>query len=177
MRRFWRRCEAQRHTLDEAAKAHLWRSYGVRATAVLEGAMELESKGHFDKLVAPTSKAPVPRAAAVGQFDRVVPGHPILSAEVVHSCRHEMCLAPEDFICRRTRLAFLDSVAALSAVDKVTAILAKELGWSADKASAEANRAREYISTFVPPKKASAMEAAQGRTSLWGTSAATSLPC
>eukprot|EP00672_Neobodo_designis_P023512 CAMPEP_0174830062 /NCGR_PEP_ID=MMETSP1114-20130205/2317_1 /TAXON_ID=312471 /ORGANISM="Neobodo designis, Strain CCAP 1951/1" /LENGTH=718 /DNA_ID=CAMNT_0016063845 /DNA_START=47 /DNA_END=2203 /DNA_ORIENTATION=- len=171
-RTFWRRCEALRSALDEPAKLHLWRSYGVRATAVLEGAMDLEKKGAFDKLPVPAAKGVVPRAAPAGTLDRLVPGHPVLSAEVVHAVRHEMCLAPEDFICRRTRLAFLDAAAALAAVDKVTAIMAKELKWPADKAAKEAARAKEKISRFVPPAKAHPTTVANERTRMFSEGSA-----
>ena len=50
---------------------------------------------------------------------RLVRGHPMLEAEVVYAVQHEYCETPEDFIARRTRLAFLDVDACRVALPKV----------------------------------------------------------
>ena len=50
---------------------------------------------------------------------RLARGHPMLEAEVVYAVQHEMCETPEDFIARRTRLAFLDTRACSEALPKV----------------------------------------------------------
>ena len=65
-----------------------------------------------------------------GLGGRLVPRHPYLEAEVVHAARHEAACTVDDIVSRRTRLAFLDSDAALSSVPRVAALLAGELGWS-----------------------------------------------
>ena len=46
-------------------------------------------------------------------------GHPQLEAEVVYTARHEYCESAEDFLARRTRLAFLDIEAARQALPRV----------------------------------------------------------
>ena len=46
-------------------------------------------------------------------------GHPQLEAEVVYTARHEYCESAEDFLTRRTRLAFLDIDAATEALPRV----------------------------------------------------------
>jgi hypothetical protein len=50
---------------------------------------------------------------------RLVRGHPMLEAEVIYAVRHEMCERPDDFIARRTRLAFLDVAATEQALPRV----------------------------------------------------------
>jgi len=50
---------------------------------------------------------------------RLVRGHPMLEAEVVYAVRHEYCESAEDFIARRTRLAFLDVDACKLALPRV----------------------------------------------------------
>ena len=46
-------------------------------------------------------------------------GQPQLEAEVVYTARHEYCESAEDFLARRTRLAFLDIEAARQALPRV----------------------------------------------------------
>ncbi len=53
---------------------------------------------------------------------RLVRGHPMLEAEVVYAVRHEYCETAEDFIARRTRLAFLDVDACKLALPRVLPI-------------------------------------------------------
>ena len=51
---------------------------------------------------------------------RLVRGHPMLEAEVVYAVHNEYCETAEDFIARRTRLAFLDVNASKEALPKVS---------------------------------------------------------
>ena len=51
---------------------------------------------------------------------RLVRGHPVIEAEVIYAVRNEMCETPEDFIARRTRLAFVDAGAAAQALPRVS---------------------------------------------------------
>ena len=48
-------------------------------------------------------------------------GHPVLEAEVVYAVHNEYCETPEDFIARRSRLAFLDHRACQEALPRVHA--------------------------------------------------------
>lgn len=54
---------------------------------------------------------------------RLVKGYPVLEAEVVYAVQHEYCETPEDFIARRSRLAFLDTRACAEALPRVQACL------------------------------------------------------
>ncbi|GIL75420.1 hypothetical protein Vretimale_8058 [Volvox reticuliferus] len=106
---------------------HLAQAYGSRAGRVLQTAQDRN----------------------LGQ--RLVEGHPFLEAEVVYCVRHEYCVTPEDFLARRTRLAFLDARAALAALPKVAELMASELGWDGPRRAAMTAAAREYLATYLPP--------------------------
>ena len=54
---------------------------------------------------------------------RLVRGYPVLEAEVVYAVHNEYCETPEDFIARRSRLAFLDTRACAEALPQVGALL------------------------------------------------------
>ena len=84
---------------------HLAQSYGVRAFEVTRIAEE----------------------QALGQ--RLARGFPELEAEVVYAVRHEFCCTVEDFLARRTRLAFKDTKAARDALPRVVALMGRELRW------------------------------------------------
>jgi glycerol-3-phosphate dehydrogenase len=82
---------------------------------------------------------------------RLVRGYPVIEAEVVYTCRHEYCETPEDFVARRTRLAFLDRPATLEALPRVVELMAVEKGWGRGRQKAELQRAKEFLSTFEAP--------------------------
>jgi glycerol-3-phosphate dehydrogenase len=58
-------------------------------------------------------------------------------AEVVYACTHEGALHLEDVLERRTRLALTAPDRGLAAAAPVAALMARELGWSADRATDE----------------------------------------
>lgn len=82
---------------------------------------------------------------------RIVRGYPILEAEVVYAAQKEYCETPEDFIARRTRLAFLDKLACEQALPRVVQLLAKEKGWGWWRKRKELARAQAFLSTFDAP--------------------------
>ncbi|KDD76040.1 FAD dependent oxidoreductase [Helicosporidium sp. ATCC 50920] len=110
--------------IDTRVAQYLVRSYGDRAPEVTQIA-EDRKLGH-----------------------RVVQGYPILEAEVVYACRQEYCETPEDFIARRTRLAFLDKRATLQSLPKIVELMAQEKGWSSKRAKHELQRAADFVATF-----------------------------
>ena len=81
--------------IDIRVAHHLSQSYGDRASKITRIAEERK----------------------LGQ--RIVRGHPMLEAEVVYTVQNEYCMTIVDFIARRTRLAFLDTLAARQAIPKV----------------------------------------------------------
>ncbi|KAL4440446.1 hypothetical protein ABPG75_003447 [Micractinium tetrahymenae] len=95
---------------------------------------------------------------------RIVRGYPILEAEVVYAVHNEYCETPEDFIARRTRLAFLDKRACEQALPKVVELMAAEQGWSRRRARKELQRALAFLQTFDSPTHEAAAAAAAATT-------------
>jgi len=114
-------------TLSSATASHLAQAYGDQAYKVLAIA-GASPKG---ALAAP-----------------LVEGQPFIKAEVVYCCRYEYCARVEDFIARRTRLAFLDTESCAKAIPKVAELMAAELGWGGFKTRGEIKAAQEYLKTF-----------------------------
>ena len=128
-----------RYAVSSEAARHLAAAYGDRAHDVLE--LVRWSDG---ALAAP-----------------LAPGLPYIEAEVIWAVRHEYCATVEDFIARRTRMAFLDARAAEVAAPRVADLMARELGWGSRRRRQEAAAAvralRAEFST-PPPAAAAAKE-------------------
>jgi glycerol-3-phosphate dehydrogenase len=80
----------------------------------------------------------------------LVPGLPVIGAEVLYAARAEMALSITDILTRRTRLAMTAGREAIPAALTVAEILARELGWNAaerDRQLAEFKQelSREYL--------------------------------
>jgi glycerol-3-phosphate dehydrogenase len=105
--------------VSEVTARHLAQKFGTNATKVMELA-----KGER------------------GLAEPIVAGFAPLRAEVAWCARNEMAMTIEDVLMRRTGLQIFSWQAAISAATPTAAILAKELGWSADgqRASVE-----EYV--------------------------------
>ncbi len=71
----------------------------------------------------------------------LIDGLPVTAAEVVYACRAELAVSLTDCLFLRTRLAFLDPVAADKVAPTVAQLMARELGWDA---SATARQLEEY---------------------------------
>jgi glycerol-3-phosphate dehydrogenase len=82
---------------------------------------------------------------------RLVRGYPVIEAEVVYAMKNEYCETPEDFLARRTRLAFLDRLACRQALPKVVEIMGGERGWGRWRKKVEEERARVFLETFEAP--------------------------
>jgi hypothetical protein len=85
----------------------------------------------------------------------LVPGYPLIEAEVVFAVRHDWAVRPEDFIARRCRLAFLNKDAAIRCIPRVVQLMAKELHWDAARQKAEMARCVEYMRHFGGSKPTS----------------------
>ncbi|KAK9797836.1 hypothetical protein WJX73_007013, partial [Symbiochloris irregularis] len=79
---------------------------------------------------------------------RLVRGHPVIEAEIIYAMHNEMCETPEDFIARRTRLAFVDVAATHQALPRIVDLMAEEKGWWRWKKGSELRRAQKYLDTF-----------------------------
>jgi glycerol-3-phosphate dehydrogenase len=72
----------------------------------------------------------------------LVDGLPYLRAEAVYAVRHEMAQTVDDVLARRTRARLQARDASAAAATAVAALIADDLGWSADEA---ADQAAAYV--------------------------------
>jgi glycerol-3-phosphate dehydrogenase len=86
---------------------HLDRSYGAQAQVILALIRE-------DSTLA----------------ERLVDDLPYIQAEVIYACREEMAMTPYDVLARRTAITLEDRQRGLGVVEKVAALMAKELAWT-----------------------------------------------
>jgi glycerol-3-phosphate dehydrogenase len=86
-----------------------------------------------------------------GHGGRLVDGHPHLEAEVVYAARHEYARSTSDVLWRRLRLGVLDETAAAAALERVSEVLAGELGWDAERRARDLDEARALIGAAAVP--------------------------
>ena len=72
----------------------------------------------------------------------VVPGLPMIQAEVVYSVQHEMAVTIEDVLARRLGVQLFSWAASIEAAPVAGAVMSQLLGWSADETK---QRVNEYI--------------------------------
>ena len=118
----------QEYGIAESVATRLAKAYGGRAFEV----MRIER----DEL------------RRTGRGVRLTPGFPILEAEVIYACRHDWAVHAEDFLARRTRLAFLNKDVALSCIPRVVSVMAKELKWDAQRQEQETQQCLDFLKTF-----------------------------
>lgn len=119
--------QAAPQLLDAALIEHLACTYGTRA---------------LDLVHSYVAKEP---SSAI----RIHPDFPYIEAEVAFACDREMAGTVEDILALRTRLAYLDSDAAIQAAPKVTNILAKLKGWNEADRSRNLDRALKELAHFA----------------------------
>ncbi|CAH7676450.1 glycerol-3-phosphate dehydrogenase [Phakopsora pachyrhizi] len=83
---------------------------------------------------------------------RLDQSYPYLEEEVRYSVRNEYAVTPIDVIARRTRLAFLNSQAALEVLPKVIDIMSDELGWTSTDKETKFNESRDFLLSMGLPK-------------------------
>ncbi|MFQ6045072.1 MAG: glycerol-3-phosphate dehydrogenase/oxidase [Gemmatimonadales bacterium] len=72
-----------------------------------------------------------------GLREPIVPGHPAVKAELVHAMRREMAITLGDLLMRRTHLFYEVPGQAADQAAAVIELAAAEMGWDADRRSAE----------------------------------------
>jgi glycerol-3-phosphate dehydrogenase len=84
-------------------------------------------------------------------------GHPYLKAEAVYAARYEMATSVDDVLTRRVPLRLRDADASVAVATEVAALIADDLGWTDDEATADAEafiaqvrREREAAALSVP---------------------------
>ena len=68
-----------------------------------------------------------------GINERIHPNYPFLKSEISYAIKYELAEKPNDVLCRRVPLAFLDKKAADNLLPEVIEIMAKEKSWSAER--------------------------------------------
>jgi glycerol-3-phosphate dehydrogenase len=112
--------------ISEDVAEHLALKFGVRATAVLE-------------LVSQDPELGRP----------IVRGFAPIRAEVIYSVREEMAMTIEDVLARRTGLELLDWRAAREAAALTGSLIARELGWGAERTKSEVENYRDRITRLL----------------------------
>jgi glycerol-3-phosphate dehydrogenase len=111
----------KRYGVSRESSLHLARSYGGRATELLEQAASLRL---------------------------LVEGEPILEAEVSYACNYEHACRVVDVLARRTRLAFIDRKKAGDSMERVLLLMTKALMWSPERVSHERKAAQHFLATM-----------------------------
>jgi glycerol-3-phosphate dehydrogenase len=112
--------------ISEEVAQHLAVKFGVRATALLE------LVGQDPELGRP-----------------IVTGFAPIRAEVVYSTREEMAMTIEDVLARRTGLQLLDWRAAREAAAVTGSLMARELGWGAERTRSEVENYQDKITRLL----------------------------
>jgi glycerol-3-phosphate dehydrogenase len=85
--------------------------------------------------------AEVAALAKDGHGARLLPEQPYLEAEVVYAARFEYARSSADVLWRRLRVAMLDEADASAALERVSELLAGELGWSRERREGDRDEA------------------------------------
>lgn len=107
---------------------HMVHTYGTSALRVLDLGLENE------------------KAGLKGTNVKIHHDYPFLKSEISYSAKFELAQKPNDIICRRVPIAFLNKAAAESILDEVIEILAIEQKWSSERKKDETKEARELLS-------------------------------
>lgn len=79
----------------------------------------------------------------------LVEGENYLQSEVIYAVRREFAVKPMDVLCRRLRLGMENQKAAQRAVERVVALMGRELGWSAERMQQETAAAVSDLAQFA----------------------------
>ena len=118
----WKSTLTNRLHLDEKIATHLIESYGSRLPDVLE---------YIEK--------------TVNGKERFLPGLPYIWGQLDYALEHEMTLALDDFLIRRTHLFSLDRKQALDIHEEVASQLSKKLGWTEEEKKVQIERYKSKI--------------------------------
>ncbi|KAL5482897.1 GUT2 [Sanghuangporus weigelae] len=127
----------QRYGIDADVAQQLAENYGDRAWTVCS-LIELQQSPS----PSPDSK---PILVEEDLTSRLDPRYPYILAEVLYAVRHEYAQTATDVLARRTRLAFLNSRAALDSLPSVINVMGDELGWDRKRRKEEAKKTVEFL--------------------------------
>ena len=77
---------------------------------------------------------------------RLHPDYPFVESEVLYSIQSEMAVKPNDVVCRRVPISFIDKDAAKNTIlPRVVEIMGNELGWTPERRKQELQEATDGI--------------------------------
>ncbi|PGH34800.1 glycerol-3-phosphate dehydrogenase [[Emmonsia] crescens] len=123
----------KKFNLDPEVAQHLAHSYGDRAWEVASLSASYASS---------TTATTATTVLSPASHERLSPSYPYLKAEIKYAIKNEYAMTAADVLARRTRLAFLDTNAALQALPGVIDLMGDEMNWS------RARRESEWIETI-----------------------------
>lgn len=86
--------------------------------------------------------------ADLGDHEPLIASLPHIEGEVRHAVRRELALTVADVLLRRTHLASRELRASVEAAPRVAAIMAEELGWSAQETRSEVDAYRSWAEAW-----------------------------
>mmetsp|Transcript_8482 Transcript_8482/g.14264 ORF Transcript_8482/g.14264 Transcript_8482/m.14264 type:complete len:86 (-) Transcript_8482:30-287(-) len=85
----------------------------------------------------------------MGKNERIHAEYPFIRGEIYNAIENEMAQKPNDILCRRIPLSFLNSKAAEGLIEQVGVIMGEYLGWSDDKVREEIDEAKANMQYMV----------------------------
>lgn len=108
----------------------------------------IHSYGTMSTRVAELGMADPNKKGTKSLNERVHEDYPFLKSEFLYAIRHEMAEKPNDVLCRRVPIAFLNKEVALKVLPELVEMMAKERKWSSAQKKQEleeAIRLMEYM--------------------------------
>lgn len=137
----------QKYNVSTKLAEHLSSNYGTRAPLILE----IYKSDKFNQLpvcLASSASSASGQKNALSSLTYDNFEFPFSVAELKYSIHYEYTRTAADFLARRTRLAFLDSKAALNSIEGVVHVLGDELNWDKKQRAEEIQKTQEFIKTF-----------------------------
>eukprot|EP00742_Colponemidia_sp_Colp-10_P021819 GILJ01025659.1.p2 GENE.GILJ01025659.1~~GILJ01025659.1.p2 ORF type:complete len:125 (-),score=20.85 GILJ01025659.1:209-583(-) len=117
----------------ESSKERKAGYFSLEADTPISGAKEDQSK-----MLLPSSK-----------LTQLCPSLPVLDVDVTYSARVESCERAQDFIARRSGMAFLNVKETREAIPRIVDLMGKEKKWSTARKQQEMADAIAYLNTFT----------------------------
>lgn len=84
-----------------------------------------------------------------GLTGRLHPDYPFTESEVLYSVHSEMAVKPNDVVCRRVPISFIDEQAARDVIlPKVVDIMATEFNWTQERKESEMQEALQGLASM-----------------------------
>ncbi len=125
--------------------AHLAHNYGDKALSVAAIAL---SDDVTNASPSASSASSASSTTASPLSSRLAHGYPFVEAEVVYAVQHEYAETAVDVLAHRTRLAFLNSDAAWSALPRVVQLMSELKRWDTARAAAEWHRGLRFLQSM-----------------------------